>query len=220
MGSLPRTALLQDWHESYVESHDSATFTRQLAPRYAPSTLERLLTTGPRELRRAAAAALGLIGDYESNAALGAALTDSDRGVRMAAEESIQAVWTRAGTAAQRERLATIVRLNEMKQFRTAVARSTELIREAQRCAEAWNQRAAAHFGLHRFVESIGDFREALDLNPYHFAAAAGMGQCYLQLGNTTSALDCFQRALRINPGLEGVRANVQQLERTNRRKP
>lgn len=219
MGSLPRTPLLVEWHADYLETGDAAAFAKLLARRYVSGTLERLLATGPREQRRAAAVALGLIGDYESNAALGCALTDTDRGVRMSAEDSIRAVWLRSGTAAQRDRLAAIVRLNEMKQYRTAIARSTELIREAQWCAEAWNQRAAAHFGLHRFVESIGDCREALELNPYHFAAAAGMGQCYLQLGNTTSALDCFQRALRINPGLEGVRANVQQLERTNRPK-
>jgi tetratricopeptide (TPR) repeat protein len=219
MGSLPRTPLLVDWHAEYLETRDATAFTRLLARRYAPGTLERLLATGPRAQRRAAAVALGLIGEYDSNAALGCALTDSDRGVRLAAEESIRTVWLRTGTAAQRERLAAIIRLNEMKQYRTAIARSTELIREAQRCAEAWNQRAAAHFGLHRFVESIGDCREALELNPYHFSAASGMGHCYLQLGNTASALDCFQRALRINPGLEGVRANVQQLERTNRPK-
>ncbi|HEY2840240.1 MAG TPA: tetratricopeptide repeat protein [Pirellulales bacterium] len=219
MGSLPRTPLLLDWHAEFAESHDAAAFTKLLARRYVPATLERLLAIGPRAQRRAAAVALGLIGDYDSNAALGCALTDSDRGVRLAAEDSIRSVWARVGTTAQRERLATILRLNEMKQYRTAIARSTELIREAQWCAEAWNQRAVAHFGLHRFVESIGDCREALELNPYHFAAAAGMGKCYLQLGNTASALDCFHRALRINPGLEGVRANVQQLERTNRPK-
>jgi tetratricopeptide (TPR) repeat protein len=73
------------------------------------------------------------------------------------------------------------------------------------------------HFGLGQFVESIGDCREALEFNPYHFAAAAGMGQCYLQLGNAASALECFRRALRLNPGMEGVRANVQHLERTLR---
>lgn len=219
MGPLSRTPLLVDWHAEYLETRDAAAFTRLLVRRYVPGTLERLLAAGPRAQRRAAATALGLIGEYDSNAALGSALADSDRGVRLAAEESIRAVWLRCGNAVQRERLAAIVHYNELKQFRTAIARSTELIREAQWCAEAWNQRAAAHFGLHRFVESIGDCREALELNPYHFAAAASMGHCYLQLGNATSALDCFQRALRINPGLEGVRANVQHLERTNRPK-
>ncbi len=167
--------------------------------------------------RRAAAAALalGLIGGYDSNGALGRALTDSDRGVRTLAEDGIRSVWCRAGSTAQQQRLNAIIRLNAKKQFTTAVARATDLLREAPWYAEAYNQRAVAHFGLRHFVESIGDCREALELNPYHFGAAAGMGQCYLQLGNAASALECFRRALRLNPGLEGVRASVQHLERT-----
>jgi hypothetical protein len=40
------------------------------------------------------------------------------------------------------------------------------------------------------------------------------MGQAYLQLENPVSALECFRRALRLNPGLEGVRAQVVRLTR------
>jgi tetratricopeptide (TPR) repeat protein len=45
------------------------------------------------------------------------------------------------------------------------------------------------------------------------------MGQCYLNLGDHEEALDCFRRALRLNPELEGVRAAVQNLERAKRRR-
>jgi cytochrome c-type biogenesis protein CcmH/NrfG len=40
------------------------------------------------------------------------------------------------------------------------------------------------------------------------------MGQAYLQLENAASALECFRRALRLNPDLEGVRAQVVRLTR------
>jgi hypothetical protein len=54
-----------------------------------------------------------------------------------------------------------------------------------------------------------------LEINPYHFGAATGMAHCHLQLNNRTSALECFRRALKLNPNLEGVRAHVLYLQRT-----
>src|SRR2546422_444778 len=79
----------------------------------------------------------------------------------------------------------------------------------APELAEAWNQRAIAYFNMGRFTDSIRDCRQALELNPHHFGAAIGMGQCYLQLNDRTAALESFRRALKLNPNLEGVRAHV-----------
>ena len=217
MGLSQRAAVLLTYYTEYLDTKNSATFVRRTSRRYTTGTLERLLVIGPRTVRRAAALGLGLSAGYESNAVLGRALTDPDRGVRTLAEDAIRSVWCRAGNESQRQRLRSIIRANTKQQYQLAVTRATELLREARRFAEVWNQRALAHFGLRQFVESIGDCRETLEINPYHFGAAAGMGQCYLQLGNSASALECFRRALRLNPGLDGVRARVQHLERTLR---
>ena len=65
-----------------------------------------------------------------------------------------------------------------------------------------------------KFAETIRDCHEALELNPYHFIAATHMGRAYLELGNPVSALECFRRALRLNPDLEGVRLQVVRLAR------
>jgi tetratricopeptide (TPR) repeat protein len=216
MGSQ-RAAVILTYYTDYLDTKDNAIFARRVARRYTAGTLERLLGAGPRMTRRAAALALGSIGSYDSNVALGRALNDTDRGVRTLAEDAIRAVWCRAGNETHRQRLRSIIRLNTKKQYELAASRATELLLEARLFAEVWNQRAVANFGLRHYVESIGDCREALEINPYHFAAAAGMGQCYLQLGNAASALECFRRALRLNPGLEGVRASIQHLERTLR---
>ena len=80
--------------------------------------------------------------------------------------------------------------------------------------AEAWHQRAAAQFRLGCYVEAIRDCHQALEVNPYHFGAATTMGQAYLHLGNHVSALECFRRALRLNPNLEGVRAQINRLSK------
>jgi tetratricopeptide (TPR) repeat protein len=90
--------------------------------------------------------------------------------------------------------------------------RATELIREAPEIAEAWNQRAIAHFQLREFDESIGDCHATLERNPFHFGAASGMGQSYFELGYLQPSLAAFERALELNPGLDSVRRSVERL--------
>jgi tetratricopeptide (TPR) repeat protein len=183
--------------------------------RYTAATLERLMQAPRAGTRRAAALALGYVGGYESNASLGRALTDDDRLVRSLAENGIRALWLRAGNEGERERLRVVVRLNSSQQYKEALRHAAELIADAPGLAEAWNQRAVAYYCLGRYQESIRDCRQALELNPYHFGAAGGMGQCYVQLGEVRSALENFRRALALNPNLEGVRASVAHLERS-----
>ncbi|MEE9601685.1 MAG: tetratricopeptide repeat protein, partial [Thermoguttaceae bacterium] len=78
--------------------------------------------------------------------------------------------------------------------------------------AEVWHQRAVAQFKLSNFSEAIRDCHQTLEINPYHFTAAAGMGKAYLRLDNHVSALQSFRRALRLNPNLDGIRAQVVRL--------
>jgi tetratricopeptide (TPR) repeat protein len=110
--------------------------------------------------------------------------------------------------------------LNNSEQSIAALREATALTRDAPWLAEAWNQRAIAHFALNRYEESVRDCRQTLEINPYHFAAAAGMGQCYLKQGDRPHALEAFRRAIGLNPEMEGVRAQVQQLERSLKRNP
>ena len=207
--------LLYRYYRRYLNDEDSAAYIKAVSQRYTSATLERLLEKGRRTTRRAAALALGFLGDYEVNAPLGAALLDRDRGVRMLAENAIRNVWTRAGSPGQRHQLTSVMRLIAADQFDQAAEEADELIQEAPWYAEAWNQRAIARFQLGRFAASIRDCHRTLELNPYHFAAAAGMGQCYLELNDLHRALESFRRALELNPGMEGVRAQVTYLERT-----
>ncbi len=207
--------LLEDFYRQYLVDQDSDALVDRVCGRYEIGTLERLACHGDRLSRRGAVLVLGLIGDYASNPVLGRALTDDDRAVRNLAEEGIRWLWCRDGVAGQRKRLSTVIRLNSSQKYAQAARQATQLLESAPEMAEAWNQRAVAHFGLGQFDQSISDCRKTLELNPYHFAAATGMGQCYLQLGNRQAALDSFRLALRLNPGLEGVRAHVLHLQRT-----
>lgn len=209
-----RKPALCNLYQQYLDSQDSAGFISKVSQSYTPATLQRLAEHPAREIRRGAVLALGFLGDYEVNHTLGRALHDEDRTVRMVAENGIRNIWTRAGSEPDRKSLAIIVRLNSAKQFHEAINRANQLIDKSAWFAEAWNQRAIAFFSLGKFVESIRDCHQTLEVNPYHFAAAAGMGQAYLQLGNHVSALECFRRALRLNPSLEGVRVQIDRLSR------
>jgi len=212
--SRRRLPILDQLYQEYLTSQDSSAFLQQAARYYNPGTLERLTFQASRATRRAAYLALGFIGEYTSNAAMGRGLVDSDRAVRLIAENGIRALWRRYGNHAQRQRLNAIIRLNSSQQYHKALERATDLIAHAPDMAEGWNQRAIAHYNLNQFSESVRDCHRALELNPYHFDAATGMGQCYLQLNDQRAALECFRRALRLNPCLEGVRAGVDYLER------
>jgi tetratricopeptide (TPR) repeat protein len=210
----PQTPFLLALYRQYLDHQDSAGFISKVAQCYTPGTLQRLAQNCDRQVRRAAVLALGFVGDYTVNHTVGRALLDDDRTVRMLAENGIRALWTRAGNQHQRQELENIFRLNAARQYKEAVRRASELIDEAPWFAEAWHQRAIARFNLSQFVESIRDCHQALEINPYHFLAATGMGQAYLQLENYVSALESFRRALRLNPNLEGVRVHVVRLTR------
>ena len=201
-------------YQEYLDDHDSAGFISKVSESYTQGTLQRLTEHELPQVRRSAVLALGFVGDYGANAVMGRALLDDDRTVRMLAENGIRNVWTRTGNEEQRRQLAAVVRLNSARHHREAIERATELVEQASWFAEAWNQRAIARFALGHYAESIRDCHHALEINPYHFAAASGMGHAYLELDNPVSALESFRRALRLNPGLEGVRAQVARLTR------
>jgi tetratricopeptide (TPR) repeat protein len=215
MSKRLRKPLLHGLYQQYLADQNSGALTSATSEHYSIGTLERLAAFGDRMTRRAAVLALGLVADYESNAALGRALLDSDRGVRMLAENSIRAVWFRVGTKNHRWRLEAVAKLNAANRFAQAIEQANKLIEQAPWVAEGWNQRAVALLGAGRFAESIRDCEQTLEINPYHFGAAAGMGQCHLKLGNHKAALACLRRALELNPNLEGVRAQVLYLQRS-----
>lgn len=212
--STPRVPILLGLYNRYLKDQDTAAYVDQLSRSYLQGTLERLAEYPLREIRRAAVLALGFVGDYSANHTVGCALCDGDRPVRLLADTAIRSIWARAGDAAQRRELAVLVRLNAAQRHEEAIQRAGVLIGKAEWYGEAWNQRAIAHYSLGRLQESIRDCHQTLEINPYHFAAAAGMGQAYLQLGNHACALECFRRALRLNPDLEAVRVQVARLSR------
>jgi tetratricopeptide (TPR) repeat protein len=211
-GQLSR---LTKFYLAYLKSHDIRTLIDQTATYYGESSLLRLTGAGFVETRRAAALLLGFLGTYQANDTLGQMLKDRDRSVRLLAESSLKLVWTRAGSEEQRKNLCGIMRSIADQNFGEAVRQANVLLDEFPLYVEARNQRAIALFALRKFQESIDDSSIVLDLNPYHFGAAVGMGHAYLQMSDKYMAIECFRRALSINPNLENVRRHLERLTKS-----
>ncbi|MDR3181472.1 MAG: tetratricopeptide repeat protein [Planctomycetaceae bacterium] len=203
---------LTSFYRSYLNHHRTREFVDLTARYYNENTLLRMTDAETTDTRRAAAMALGLLGSYRANAVLGKMLKDSDRSVRLLAEGSIKSVWTREGDEEQRQGLYCILRLIGRMQYGEAVHYANVFLDVFPFLIEARNQRAIALFAMKDFGNSIADSEIVLDMNPYHFGAAIGMGHAYLQLHNKERAVGCFQQALDINPNLESVRRRLEML--------
>ncbi len=199
----------------FLDNEDSAGFIQAVSARYSVATLERLAEYGQFHARRAAILALSLVGDYRQNSILGRALVDDDRGVRMLADNGIRELWRRDGNPRQRHLLARMVRLNLSRRADEVLRIGHDLIEEVPWFAEVWNQRAIALYHLKGYEASANDCHQTLELNPYHFPAAVGMAHCYLEMQEGFAALECFRRALKLNPDLEDVRLQVDFLQRS-----
>lgn len=183
----------------------------EVAARYTEGTLQRLLTSGPVIARRASALALGLVGGMESNSGLAAALRDDDELVRKFAADAMWEVWLRGGTADQNKRLRSAVGQADVAR---SLAALDALVKAAPDFAEAYNQRAIVHYRRGEFARGVADCEAVLRLNPFHFGAAAGMGQCYVRMNKPKAAVRAFQQALDINPELDDLKETISALKR------
>jgi tetratricopeptide (TPR) repeat protein len=204
-----RRPLLIRFFRHYLADEDSARFINETSQHYTINTLERLAEFGSRTTRRGATLALGYLGDYQSNQVLGRRMNDEDRSVRLLAENGIRELWCRDGNGQQRAELQRIMRLNRSNQYDSAISAATSLIEEAPWFAEAWNQRAIARYYLSQYRDAANDCHQTLELNAYHYAAAVGMAHCYLEMDDARAALECFRRAIKLNPDLEEVRTRI-----------
>lgn len=205
--------LLVEYLEDFQRGDDLEAFRRNVEARYTEGTLGRLLQSGKPEARRASVLALGLIGSFASNRAVGEALKDRDPIVRNQASQALWSIWFRAGAPEQNAQLAEVRDLIGRDRMKEAEASATRLIARAPNFAEAYNQRAIARFAQGRYLESAGDCRQALLRNRYHFGALDGLTRCYLELGRKTEALEACRRALKLQPFHDGLRRMVAILE-------
>jgi tetratricopeptide (TPR) repeat protein len=186
-----------------------------VAARYGEATLERLLCAPDAEVRQATLLALGMIGSMQVNAAVAARLHDEDERTRQLAADALWSIWQRGDTAEHNQELQRLVqRIAAEADAAEILAGFDELIRQAPRFAEAYNQRAVFHYHRGDYAKAVLDCEKTLRLNPHHYGAASGMGQCFMKQKKLRAALRAYRRAARINPNLDSVRDTILSLER------
>ena len=177
-----------------------AAFEEGVRARYTDGTLLRLLGSPDARSRRAAVLALGLTAAPAVVPAVAGALHDDDKQVRRFAADALWELWFRGGTEAQNARLRRAASEPDAAKAKAAL---DALALDAPEFAEVLNQRAIWHYKKGDYSRAALDCEATLQLNPHHFGAAAGLGQCQMKLNRPRAALRAFRRALAINPDLD-----------------
>jgi tetratricopeptide (TPR) repeat protein len=201
----------------YLIDSETATFIATLAKHYSVSTLVRLAEGGEVLSRRASVLGLGFLGSVSEADCIGERLSDSDRRVRLVAEDSMKAIWSRQGSPRQRQRMSELCRLLQDARYQETVDAATQIIADYPDVPDAFCQRGLARLYLSEPEDAIVDCRAALSINPYHYTAAIGIGHCFLDQNDPARALDWFRTAIGIYPDVEQVNIQINRLEKALR---
>jgi len=98
--------------------------------------------------------------------------------------------------------------------YRTSLLAFSRVTQMKPDFAEAWNRRATLLYMMGEFELSIKDIEKTLALEPRHFGAISGLGQIYMRQEKLSLARKAFEKALDINPHLEGARINIRTIDR------
>src|SRR5262245_4516414 len=189
----------------FVASSQAAELTRQQALRAAEQPEAAARLAGVERL-----AEIGQMADADR---LVPRLGDADPRVREAASGAMWRIWSRSGDPAIDALFARGMTQMQAADFEQALATFSDIVSRKPAFAEGWNKRATIYFLIGENEKSLQDCDEVLRRNPNHFGALSGAGQIHLKLGNLERAVDFFKRALKVNPGLEGLAQIVPMLE-------
>ena len=196
----------------FNNTDNEKTLKELLTSKYSENVLIDYLQNDDPLVSRAAAIALGLIGGMNVAPALVESLKNDDLRSSLNAEIALWHVWSRSGDDSVDKMLKAGKRCLENENFSEAIEQFTQVIETAPDFAEAYNQRAIAYFMTDAWEKSLADCRQAVELNPSHFGALAGMGHVYLRLGRISKAIDAYKQALTINPNLASIVESLMQL--------
>jgi len=192
---------------------DAPALAQAVKNRWRTREIISLLHHDDADVRRTAAIAVGFVGDLSCVGALTRALHDDDWQVSELAENALWSIWFRSGAPATSEPFCQGVSLMAEEDYAGAIRCFHQAMRIDPNFAEAHNQCAIAHFLLSQWKESVTCSRRAIQLVPSHFGAFASLGHTYVELENLEKAVQCYHRALRINPRLQPIARALQSLE-------
>ncbi len=125
---------LMSAYQLYLIDGDSATFIKSIGSRYSLSTLHRLAGSESAIVRRASVLAISHLGSRSSLELIGPLLADSDRRVRMVADDAFKSLWYRAAEPRARARLDYLLTLIESNRMQEGYDVADELVRDYPGC--------------------------------------------------------------------------------------
>jgi tetratricopeptide (TPR) repeat protein len=189
----------------HLEHNDLAGLVALLRERWDVPKLEAMLLRPDADARKVALVCLSLVSTPATIPVIAAQLVSTDATVNSLAEHALWSIWFRAGSPEANQELCRGARQLAARNFDCAIEHLDRAIAISPGFAEAFNQRAIVRFMREEYELSIGDCRRAVRLMPCHFGAWAGMGHCFLHLGQLDHALRAYERALAVNPHLTTV---------------
>jgi len=141
------------------------------------------------------------------------ALRDADAGVRVLADQALWEVWSRSGNQEIARLFEAGTHALTQGRWDDAIALFSTIIDRDPAFAEGWNKRATAYYLKGEYRKSLADCDEVIKRNPYHYGALSGYGMIYVQLDQPVRAIEYFEKALAVNPNMDGVRDTVETLK-------
>ena len=171
------------------------------------------LASADAEARAAAVVWIARHGAESDAAPLYERLNDASPTVRGYAEQALWLLWSRSGDPSVDALMERGLEEMQAGRHAEAIATFSEVIRRRPAFAEGWNKRATVLYLAGELQRSLADCDEVLKRNPRHFGALSGAGLIHLQLEQHGQALEWFRRALRVNPNMSAIEAEVRRLE-------
>lgn len=191
---------------------DRDTLAYLLVTRPAVAAMLPLLSDPTAPTARAALIYLGMYGGMNDTPVLVLCLQHRDEGVARLAEQCVWGIWMKAGSDDGNATLRTAVGLLDAARPRVAARLLRGLTRREPEFAEAHFQLGLALHALDQPHQAAIALHDALDRNTYHFAACTALGHVSIELGDVTTALEYYRRALTIHPRLADARAAFDQV--------
>jgi len=199
-----------------LERKDLPGLLALLKSRWTAAQIVSLLVGKDCDARKVAALSLGLVGGKCCLNELAQQLKDPDPMVNQMVEHAMWSIWFRGGGCDEaNHHVCRGAKAIDRGDYEHAITHFNQALQICPEFAEAYNQRALAEYLLERFECSLRDCRKTIDLMPNHFGAWAGMGHCYAHEGKLLEAVECYEKALSINPHMCQIREAISEL--TNR---
>lgn len=201
--------------EPLLVRKDVAGLLALLKANWQPEQIRDLLRSSHTDARKVALLALALVGPGCCVEELSNQLKDPDSVINELAEHALWAVWLRCGKTREVNQLVCRgAEALSTREFKRAIDHFNQAIRQDPDFAEAYNQRAIAYYLSEDYEKSIGDCHRAIVRMPCHFGAWAGMGHCHAHLERIDKAIECYEKALEINPHLHCIEETIQELKK------